>query len=169
MIDTKCLIGQSPCGAVQGEDICRKCGLDKRVRYVNEDAALLAKTQAQAHYWQSQAQNLQKLLQTAKSSASEVHDATLPNEKPHATQLAFSAVELRAIKCFAERLGIPLEAISREKSFTSDLGADSLDVVELVMAIEDEFCIEIPDEDVTPMTTVQHALDYLLGRIKLTR
>ena len=61
----------------------------------------------------------------------------------------------------AESLGVnPAEVVS-SASFIDDLGADSLDIVELVMAIEKEFSIEIPDEDAEKITTVQDAIDYI--------
>jgi acyl carrier protein len=56
--------------------------------------------------------------------------------------------------------------VTNEKAFVADLGADSLDTVELVMALEDEFGIEIPDEDAEKINTVQNAIDYALAHKK---
>ena len=64
----------------------------------------------------------------------------------------------RAIKVIAEQFGYPYDFISPEKSFVADLGADSLDEIELVMALEDEFLIEISDDDAEKCSTVAHAL-----------
>ncbi|MEW6170774.1 MAG: acyl carrier protein [Candidatus Omnitrophota bacterium] len=61
----------------------------------------------------------------------------------------------------AEQLGVKLEEVKPEASFIDDLGADSLDTVELVMALEEEFSIEIPDEDAEKMATVQDAIKYI--------
>jgi acyl carrier protein len=61
----------------------------------------------------------------------------------------------------AEQLGVDAAEATPEASFTDDLGADSLDIVELVMAFEEEFEIEIPDEDAEKITTVQDAVDYI--------
>jgi acyl carrier protein len=66
----------------------------------------------------------------------------------------------------AEQLGVKLEEIKPESSFVDDLGADSLDTVELVMALEEEFGIEIPDEDAEKMTTVTRAVKYLEEKTK---
>ena len=60
-----------------------------------------------------------------------------------------------------DKLGVEEEKISVEASFVDDLGADSLDTVELIMQLEEEFGIEIPDEDAETITTVQAAVDYL--------
>ena len=60
-----------------------------------------------------------------------------------------------------EQLGVDSEEVTPAASFTDDLGADSLDIVELVMAFEEEFGIEIPDEDAENITTVQDAINYI--------
>lgn len=72
-----------------------------------------------------------------------------------------SSVEDRVQKIVAEQLGVKEEEVSLESSFIDDLGADSLDTVELVMALEEEFAIEIPDEDAEKITTVKEAIDYI--------
>ncbi|OIO40321.1 MAG: acyl carrier protein [Candidatus Omnitrophica bacterium CG1_02_49_10] len=61
----------------------------------------------------------------------------------------------------AEQLGVKLEEVTDQAKFVDDLGADSLDTVELVMALEEEFGIEIPDEDAEKMTTVNEAIEYI--------
>ncbi len=72
-----------------------------------------------------------------------------------------STVEDRVKKIIIEQLGVKEEQVSLESSFVDDLGADSLDTVELVMALEEEFECEIPDEDAEKITTVQQAIDYI--------
>ncbi len=67
----------------------------------------------------------------------------------------------RVKQLIAEELAVEEEEVTPEASFIDDLGADSLDVVELVMAIEEEFDLEIPDEDAEQIGTVQDAVDYL--------
>ncbi len=71
-----------------------------------------------------------------------------------------SNVEERVKKIVAEQLGVK-DDISNDASFVDDLGADSLDTVELVMALEEEFECEIPDEEAEKITTVQLAIDYI--------
>ena len=66
-------------------------------------------------------------------------------------------------KIIVEQLGVDEEEVTAKASFVDDLGADSLDTVELVMAFEEEFDIEIPDEDAEKITTVQDAVTYIDG------
>ena len=70
-------------------------------------------------------------------------------------------IELRIRKIVAEQLGVNEAEVKNESSFVNDLGADSLDTVELVMALEEEFECEIPDEQAEKITTVQEAIDYV--------
>ena len=72
-----------------------------------------------------------------------------------------STIEERVKNIVAEQLGVKAEEVTAEKSFVDDLGADSLDTVELVMALEEEFETEIPDEEAEKITTVQAAIDYV--------
>jgi len=76
------------------------------------------------------------------------------------------SIELRVKKIVAEQLGVNENEIKKESSFVDDLGADSLDTVELVMALEEEFECEIPDEEAEKITTVQQAIDYVTANIK---
>lgn len=72
-----------------------------------------------------------------------------------------STIEDRVNKIVIEQLGVKEEDVTSTASFVDDLGADSLDTVELVMALEEEFDTEIPDEDAEKITTVQQAVDYV--------
>jgi acyl carrier protein len=72
-----------------------------------------------------------------------------------------SNFEERVRKIIVEQLGVSEEEAKNEASFVDDLGADSLDTVELVMALEEEFDTEIPDEEAEKITTVQSAIDYV--------
>ena len=71
------------------------------------------------------------------------------------------SVNERVINIVAEQLGIGVDEVSNESSFIDDLGADSLDTVELVMALEEEFDVEISDEQAENISTVQSAIDYI--------
>jgi len=76
---------------------------------------------------------------------------------------SMSTIEERVKKIIGEQLGVKQEEVTNNASFVEDLGADSLDTVELVMALEEEFDTEIPDEEAEKITTVQAAIDYING------
>ena len=80
--------------------------------------------------------------------------------------LAVASIEQRVKDIIVEQLGVEEDEVSAEASFIDDLGADSLDTVELVMAFEEEFNIEIPDEDAEGISTVQEAIDYIKANVK---
>jgi acyl carrier protein len=73
-------------------------------------------------------------------------------------------LEDRVTEIIVEQLGVSKEEVVPEASFIDDLGADSLDIVELVMAMEEEFDIEIPDEDAEKIQTISDAISYIRGR-----
>ena len=77
-----------------------------------------------------------------------------------------STVEQQVKAIVAEQLGVKAEQVVNDASFVDDLGADSLDTVELVMAMEEEFETEIPDEEAEKITTVQQAIDYIKAHAK---
>ena len=74
-----------------------------------------------------------------------------------------ASVSERVKAIIVEQLGVDEAEVRPEASFTDDLGADSLDIVELVMAFEEEFDVEIPDDDAEKISTVQSAIDYIEG------
>ena len=78
-----------------------------------------------------------------------------------------STIEERVKKIIIEQLGVKEEEVKPEASFENDLGADSLDTVELVMALEEEFETEIPDEEAEKIKTVQAAIDYVNNQAML--
>ena len=78
-------------------------------------------------------------------------------------------IEQRVKKLVAEQLGVNEADVKNESSFVNDLGADSLDTVELVMALEEEFETEIPDGEAENIVTVQHAIDYIVARRQVRR
>ena len=77
-----------------------------------------------------------------------------------------ATVDERVKKIIAEQLGVEEDEVTSEASFVEDLGADSLDTVELVMALEEEFGIEIPDEDAEKITRVKEAIEYIENHAK---
>ncbi|MFT5888045.1 MAG: acyl carrier protein [Zhongshania sp.] len=77
-----------------------------------------------------------------------------------------SSIEERVKKIVAEQLGVKEDDVSESASFVEDLGADSLDTVELVMALEEEFETEIPDEEAEKITTVRLAIDYIKANLQ---
>ena len=74
------------------------------------------------------------------------------------------SVEEKVKEIIVDQLGVDEKQVNSEASFIDDLGADSLDTVELVMDLEEEFDIEIPDEDAEKIATVQNAVDYIKGQ-----
>ncbi len=77
-----------------------------------------------------------------------------------------SSIEDRVKKIVVDRLGVKEDEVKPNSSFVDDLGADSLDTVELVMALEEEFETEIPDEEAEKITTVQQAITYVGAHLK---
>lgn len=75
-------------------------------------------------------------------------------------------IETKVIEIVSQQMGVDKSTITRETHFINDLNADSLDTVELVMALEEEFECEIPDEDAEKITTVQQAVDYVSANLK---
>jgi acyl carrier protein len=77
-----------------------------------------------------------------------------------------ASVEDKVKHIIVEQLGVDEDEVKASASFVDDLGADSLDVVELVMALEEEFGLEISDEDAEKLTTVEQAINYIKGHAK---
>ncbi len=77
-----------------------------------------------------------------------------------------ASVEEKVKQIVVDRLGVDVDEVKPEASFVDDLGADSLDVVELVMALEEEFGLEIKDEDAEKIGTVKQAIDYIQSHAK---
>ncbi|MDQ6979342.1 MAG: acyl carrier protein [Mariprofundaceae bacterium] len=73
-------------------------------------------------------------------------------------------IEEKVIKIVADQLNVEVSEINSDSSFVDDLGADSLDTVELVMAFEEEFGVEIPDDDAEKIQSVQNAIDYIAAK-----
>ena len=77
-----------------------------------------------------------------------------------------ATIEEKVKKIIVDQLGVDEAEVTPEAKFIDDLGADSLDTVELVMALEEEFGVEIPDEDAEKIATVQNAIDYIKAKAK---
>ncbi|MFT5051506.1 MAG: acyl carrier protein [Chlamydiales bacterium] len=80
------------------------------------------------------------------------------------TTVTNPSIEDRVKKIVCDQMGVSLDKATRDTSFINDLGADSLDTVELVMELEDEFEISIPDEDAEKIQTIGSAVDYIEGK-----
>jgi acyl carrier protein len=92
--------------------------------------------------------------------------APAPQETHREEHRLMSTIEERVKKIVVEQLGVKEDEVTPNASFVDDLGADSLDTVELVMALEEEFECEIPDEEAEKITTVQQAVDYVKAHVK---
>lgn len=76
-------------------------------------------------------------------------------------------IEKKIKKVIADQLGVDLKELSNAQSYIDDLGADSLDIVELILSLEEEFDLEVPDEDAEKLLTVQDTIDYVRSKISL--
>ncbi len=97
-------------------------------------------------------------------AADEAGTKTDVGEESEVNRMDEEQILARVKKIIEAELGRKEEEVTPSSSFTEDLGADSLDVVQVVMALEDEFGIDIPDEDVEAMRTVQNAVDYIKSK-----
>jgi acyl carrier protein len=108
--------------------------------------------------------------QLAASGEALIFSATCQNpeasleSRVHTDPGGIMAVEQKVKQIIVEQLGVDESQVDNSASFVEDLGADSLDIVELVMAFEEAFEIEIPDEDAEKITTVKEAIDYIEAR-----
>ena len=95
-----------------------------------------------------------------------IEDVFTPCKRLLGDLLMASSEEIaeRIKSIIVEQLGVSMEEVTREASFIEDLGADSLDIVELIMALEEEYDIEIPDEDAEKIQTVQDVISYVESR-----
>jgi acyl carrier protein len=75
-------------------------------------------------------------------------------------------LDQKVIEIIAEQLGMGADEIEPDMTFVEDLGADSLDIVELIMALEEEFSVQVPDEDAEDLLTIQQTIDYIAGKLK---
>jgi acyl carrier protein len=92
--------------------------------------------------------------------ANEIHTPATPHQK-EILQMTATNIEAKVKSIIADQLGVSEDEIKMESSFIEDLGADSLDIVELVMAMEEEFEIEIPDEEAENIKAVGDAINYI--------
>jgi len=95
-----------------------------------------------------------------------VAETQCPSERElgEMTAVSDSSVDDRVVKIVCNQMGTTPDKVSKDTSFVNDLGADSLDTVELVMELEDEFEISIPDEDAEKIQTVGNAVEYIQAK-----
>ena len=103
------------------------------------------------------------MIEYLKIKRDRINYRNLTQKRNYIGNIKMSNIEERVKNIIVEQLGVQLDEVKNAASFVDDLGADSLDTVELVMALEEEFDTEIPDDEAEKITTVQSAIDYVVN------